>query len=266
MKGLDNYLTDEPNTRERIEWRNSIHLGDCIEVMKGIPTAGVDMILCDLPYGTTACPWDTVIPFEQLWNEYLRVIKENGAIVLFGSQPFSSLLIQSCIKYFRQELIWDKMVGGCFVHANKRVLPAHENLLLFYKKLPTYNPIMVEKEKSKIRPKSNATTESNVIPMSSGKTEEKCDRTKSYPTSILSYSRKMGECNESQRVHPTQKPLALLQYLITTYTNEEEIVLDNCMGSGSTCVACKNTGRTYIGIEKEEKYYKIAEQRLTSLF
>ena len=172
---------------------NTITCGDCLDVMQAIPDKSVDMILCDLPYGSTACKWDYIIPFDRLWEEYKRIIKINTPVVLFSQQPFTTKMINSNFAMFKQELIWDKMVGGCFVHANRRILPSHENICLFYNQLPEYNPIMTEKEVCKIRPKSNATTESNVIKMASGKTEEKCDRTKSYPVSILSFSRNQPE-------------------------------------------------------------------------
>ena len=250
------------DTARRAPKINTITCGDCLEVMRSIPDKSVDMILCDLPYGTTACKWDFVIDFEQLWNQYKRIIKIDTPIVLFSQQPFTTKLISSNFSMFKQELIWDKQVGGCFVHANRRILPRHENICLFYNQLPEYNPIMEEKEVGKIRPKSTKTTESNVIKMASGKTEEQCDRTKSFPTSILSFSRKMAECNESNRVHPTQKPVALFEYLIRTYTNEGDMVLDNCIGSGTTAIACINTGRDFIGIEKEKKYVDIANKRI----
>ena len=245
---------------------NNIYLGDCLELMKEIPDGSVDLILCDLPYGTTACSWDIIIPLNKLWEQYNRIRKPNTAILLFGAQPFSSLVINSNIRDFKQELIWDKQIGGNFVHAKRRILPRHENILLFYSKPPTYNPIMIDKEKSKIRPnptmKSSTITET--IPMGSGiiKCSKDRDKTKSFPTSILSFSKRMAECNEKFRLHPTQKPVSLLEYLIKTYTNEGDLVLDNCAGSGSTLIAAKNLGRQYIGIEKEEKYFEIAKKRL----
>jgi site-specific DNA-methyltransferase (adenine-specific) len=253
-----------------------IQQGDCLELMGNIPDKSIDMIFADLPYGTTACSWDTIIPFEPLWDNYKRIIKSNGCIALFGTQPFTTKLISSNFNLFKQELIWDKMNGGNFVNANKRVLPQHENILIFYDKPPTYNPILKDKEKTKIRPNPTmkSSTITTTIPVSSGviKCSESRDGNKSFPTSIFSYSKRMAECNESNRVHPTQKPVALLENLILLYTNENETVLDNTMGSGSTGVACIRTNRNFIGFEKDSNYFQIAEKRIleeidkTSLF
>ena len=243
---------------------NRIYNEDCLEGMKNIPDKSIDMILCDLPYGITACKWDTIIPFEPLWEQYKRVIKDNGAIVLTASQPFTSMLVMSNIKWFKYELIWDKMIGGAFVLAKKRPLPQHENILIFYKKPPIYNPQMTNAEPKNIRPVNKGTSQSEAIPVSGGvaKSEEGYNPNKRYPTSILKYSSKMAECNPLNRVHPTQKPVALFEYLIKTYTNEGETVLDNCIGSGTTAIACINTNRNYIGYELDPKYFDIACQRL----
>ncbi len=241
---------------------NKIYLGDCLEVMKEIPDKSIDMILCDLPYGTTACKWDTIIPFEPLWEQYKRIIKDNGAIVLTASQPFTSALVMSNVKMFKYELIWNKMIGGNFVQANKRILPSHENILVFYSLLPTYNPQMTKKDKSIIRPNNKGSSGNSINSMKKAQNSIGRDNTISFPVSILNYSSKMEECNARNRVHPTQKPVALFEYLIKTYTNEGDLVLDNCAGSGTTGVACKNTGRNYILMEKEQEYIDIINKRL----
>jgi site-specific DNA-methyltransferase (adenine-specific) len=236
-----------------------------------IPDKSVDMILCDLPYGNgkTACKWDSIIPFEPMWNQYKRIIKDNGAIVLTATQPFASQLINSNIKYFKYELIWDKMIGGAFVLAKKRPLPRHENILIFYKNAPTYNPQMTNADPKNIRPVNKGTNQSEAIPVAGGvaKSEKGYNPKKRYPTSILKYSSKMAECNPLHRVHPTQKPVALFEYLIETYTNEGETVLDNCIGSGTTAIACINTNRNYIGFEwcpdePHDTYFKLANKRI----
>ncbi len=247
---------------------NNIQLykGDCLEIMGVIEDKSVDMILCDLPYGNnkTACKWDSVIPLDKLWEQYNRIIKDNGAIVLFGSQPFTSQLIISNPNMFRYELIWDKKIGGAFVLANKRPLPKHENILIFYKKSPTYNPQMADAKPENIRPINKGTSQSEALPVAGGiaKSSKSYNKNKRFPTSILECSSKIAECNSINRVHPTQKPVVLLEYLIKTYTAENEIVLDNCMGSGSTGVACINTNRKFIGIELDEKYFEIAKRRI----
>ena len=245
---------------------NKIYNEDCLEGMKRIADKSIDMILCDLPYGNnkTACKWDSPIPEEPLWEQYERVIKGNGAIVLFSQQPFSSQLIVSNPKLFKYELIWDKMIGGAFVLAKKRPLPKHENILVFYKKAPTYNPQMTDADPKNIRPINKGTSQSEALPVAGGvaKSAKDYDNKKRYPTSILSYSSKMAECNSLNRVHPTQKPVALFEYLIKTYTNEWETVLDNCMGSGTTAIACINTNRNYIGFELDKTYFELANQRI----
>ena len=231
--------------------------GDCLDVMQTIPDGSIDMILCDLPYGTTACKWDTVIPFEPLWEQYRRVIKGNGAIVLFGGEPFTSLLIVSNLPMFRYDLAWDKvnLYTGTLL-ANKRPLKRHENILVFYGQLPTYNKQWREgRAYSMTR---------NCKGVGEYATNEYC-RTKTIntgqhnPCSIVAIQ---GDIKREKGLHPTQKPVALLEYLIKTYTNAGETVLDNCMGSGSTGVACINTGRDFIGIELDAGYFKIASDRV----
>lgn len=224
--------------------------GDCLELMKNVSDKSIDLILCDLPYGTTRNKWDTVIPFDELWAQYNRIIKDNGAIVLFSQMPFGANLIMSNPKMFRYEWIWEKEQGTGFLNAKKMPLKAHENILVFYKHLPTYNPQMRTGFKAYTNtspnPTSNYGAYETVVRHSDG------DR---YPIDIVEFNRDKG-------LHPTQKPVALLEYLVKTYTNEGDVVLDNCMGSGSTGVACKNTNREFIGIELDENYYKIACERL----
>ena len=250
---------------------NNIYLGDCLELMKYIPSKSIDMILCDLPYGITAYKWDTVIPFEPLWEQYERVIKDNGAIVLFGSEPFSSALRMSNIKEYKYDWIWDKVVAGGGLLANKQPLRQHENIMIFYKKQPTYNKQMTEPTNPNFFNTTGKNSKFGKIYSSGGlakcyKTQSKRgSETKKNPTTIIAVNKFQQECNSANRLHPTQKPVALCEYLIKTYTNEGETVLDNCMGSGSTIVACINTNRKYIGIEKELKYFEIAKKRIESV-
>ena len=225
--------------------------GDCLELMKDIPDKSIDMILCDLPYGTTACKWDTVIPFEPLWEQYKRIIKDNGAIVLFGSEPFSSYLRMSNIKQFKYDWIWDKKLAGNGILAKKQPLKIHEIISVFNSK--TYYP---QKTKGKFRKKMGL-KESQITGGNSFCNETENDEY--YPKSIQEFG--IGNLRTG-RLHPTQKPVALLEYLIKTYTLEWETVLDNCMGSGSTGVACKNLNRNFIGIELDPEYFKIAEKRI----
>ena len=233
-----------------------LYNGDCIEVMKNIPSKSVDMILCDLPYGTTKCKWDTVIPFEPLWEQYNRIIKDNGAIVLFGSEPFSSALRMSNIKNFKYDWIWDKVnrytgYGSCKYAPLKR----YEIVSVFYKSKPTYNPQMMQgKPYKKTGDYSSKIYGTDKVKKHGENNGER------YPFNILQYK---GVDKKNGFLHPTQKPIALLEYLIKTYTNEGDVVLDNCMGSGSTGVACVNTNRDCIGIELDKDYFNIAKQRIT---
>ena len=226
--------------------------GDCLELMKDIPDKSIDMILCDLPYGTTVCKWDTIIPFDKLWEQYNRIIKDNGAIVLFGNEPFSSQLRLSNLKNYKYDWVWDKKRGSNFATVKIRPFNSFENIMVFYKKQPTYNPQMWKSTPYTCNQgyvgeaKQTGLYRDNVITVNNG------DR---YPLTILSFSKETG-------LHPTQKPVALLEYLIKTYTNEGDVVLDNCMGSGSTGVACVNTTRNLIGIELDENYFKIAKERI----
>lgn len=236
-----------------------IECGDCLELMNDIPNNSIDMILCDLPYGTTACKWDTIIPFEPLWEQYNRIIKDNGAIVLFGSEPFSTELRHSNLKMFKYDWVWDKGSGLGFFDCEFRPLKSHEIISVFSKggcsngskPAMKYNPQgVIRKQVLKNSKKCSDLFHSNTE-------KEFVSKGSNYPKSILSVTK-----DKSKSLHPTQKPVELLEYLIKTYTNEGDVVLDNCMGSGSTCVACVNTGRHYIGFEKEPKYFDIAWQRL----
>lgn len=244
---------------------NKIHCGDCLELMKQIPDKSIDMVLCDLPYGTTACSWDIIIHFGELWKQYERIIKHKGAIVLTASQPFTSLLVTSNIRLFKYELIWVKTkFNSGFAHAKNKPLKKHENVLLFSKgvtnhtqltnKRMSYYPQGLIKTSKKRR---RNTTYTNV---SFGKRPSFRDTTQeytNYPQSILSFDLEI-----KKPLHPTQKPIELFKYLIKTYTQEGQLVLDNCIGSGTTAVACQQTGRCFIGIEKEQKYVDIANKRL----
>lgn len=227
-------------------------LGDCLERMKEIESGTVDMILCDLPYGTTCCSWDAVIPFEPLWAEYERVIKANGAIVLFGAHPFSAVLACSKLELFRYEWIWEKPSATGFLNADKQPLRAHENILVFYKSLPTYNPQKTfghERKKSKRK---------NIGSAHYGKqlNIKDYDSTERYPRTVQVFSK------DYPSIHDTQKPVALCEYLIRTYTNDGELVLDNTMGSGTTGVACVNTRRRFIGIENDQQTFNEAKERI----
>lgn len=248
---------------------NRIYQRECIEGMKMIPDKSIDMILCDLPYGTTACKWDTIIPFEPLWEQYERVIKENGAIVLTASQPFTSALVMSNPKLFRYEFIWHKERPTDPLNAKRRIMRYHENVLIFYKKQPTYNPIMEEKKpENKRKNNVNSGFSSGVLGIEKGDDFYDQERYRArvlrgmsdfvYPNSVKRFNMQRG-------LHPTQKPVALFEYLIKTYSNEGEIVLDNCMGSGTTAVSALNTGRNFVGFELETEYVQIANQRLESI-
>ena len=236
--------------------------GDCLEKMKGIPDKSIDMILCDLPYGTTACKWDVVIPLEPLWEQYGRIIKDNGAIVLFGSEPFSSYLRMSNIKQYKYDWVWDKKHSTNFMLAKKQPLKYHENIIIFNSKI--YYPIKTKRAKDKDYSGSRNEFKNNNI-VSKVKDTTKNLRTHLYPKSIIEEHSQKAECNNINRVHPTQKPVALLEYLIKTYTQENEIVLDNCMGSGTTAIACINTNRNYIGFEMDKHYCDIANERIESV-
>ena len=235
--------------------------GDCLELMKNIPDGSVDLVLTDPPYGTTACKWDSVIPFEPMWEQLNRIIKQNGAICLFGSEPFSSALRMSNIKKFKYDWIWKKDQAAGFVNANNSPLKVHEIVSVFSSgtianrsaRRMTYFPQgLIEINKKRKVDKKDGTF-LGARPNQDGKPYTQ--RYKNFPQTIISFARDRG-------FHPTQKPIALLEYLIKTYTNEGETVLDFTMGSGSTGVACVNTNRHFIGIELDEGYFEIAKKRI----
>jgi len=227
--------------------------GDCLEVMKTILDKSIDAIICDLPYGTTACKWDSVIPFEPLWAQYKRIIKDNGAIVLFASQPFTTALIASSIKQFKYNWIWKKPQGVDPFQVKNRPLNNIEDICVFSNGKPLYNPQMeTGKPYSITRDKSPRVNEVTGALMKQTTTINDGVR---YPTRILEFKQQRG-------FHPTQKPVDLLEYLVKTYTNQGDTVLDNCMGSGTTGVACKNLNRKFIGIEQDANYFEIASKRI----
>ena len=230
--------------------------GDCLEMMKSIPDGSVDLILTDPPFGTTKCSWDSVIPFEPMWYELKRIIKPNGAIVLFGSQPFTSSLIMSNPKMFKYEQIWDKNKGTQPQLANIQPMKSHENILVFGKGKINYYPQKTKGDPYTRDNKQNHTEHS----LSKGlKPIKQVNTGFRFPKTVLMYPR---DFSAQTRLHPTQKPIALLGYLIKTYTQENETVLDFTMGSGSTGVACVNTNRSFVGIELDENYFNIAEKRI----
>ena len=235
---------------------NKIYNEDCLEGMRRIPDKSVDMILCDLPYGTTVCKWDTIIPFEPLWEQYERVIKDGGAIVLTASQPFTTKMISSNFDWFKYELIWNKVLPTGFAIAKIQPMKQHENVLVFGKGKVTYNPQMTPREKPRTYNRTHKNYEgSENLQKHDGKART---LTHYYPRSLLEFS----NANNKSKVHPTQKPVALFEYLIRTYTNENETILDNCMGSGTTAIACLNTNRNFIGFELDENYHTVANERI----
>ena len=230
-------------------------LGDCLEILPTLEDNSVDMVLVDLPYGTTACKWDSIIPLDKLWEQYNRICKEDGAMVFTAAQPFTTILAASNLDNFRYEWIWEKPQGTNPMNAKVMPLKSHENILVFYRKKPVYNPQMwystpyggFSSEESKI---------GEVYGSAKSKHRDNPEGSR-YPKTVLRFKQQKG-------FHPTQKPIDLMEYLIKTYTNEGETILDNTMGSGTTGVACMNTGRKFIGIEMEEKYFKIAENRINN--
>ena len=247
--------------------KSEVIYGDCLEKMKNIPNKSIDLILCDLPYGTTACRWDTIIPFDKLWEQYKRIIKDNGTIVLTSAQPFTTKLINSNIEMFKYCWIWNKGKGSNFVMVKKQPLRIHEEILIFGGN--QYNPQMTKTEKTRDRRNENwlkkgtinrdgATTPKGIVSYSKDYNPNLL-----YPKSIIKIN---NHLQKDKRFHPTQKPVALMEYLIKTYTNEGDLVLDNCMGSGTTGVACKNLNRDFIGMELDEKYFNIAKERINGVF
>lgn len=238
----------------------NLQCGDCLSLMKDIPDKSIDMILCDLPYGVTNNKSDIVIPFEPLWNQYERIVKDNGAICLFAQGIFYVDLVNSNRKYFRYDLIWDKQLVTGFLNAKRMPMRRHEQICVFYKKPPVYHPQFTEG-----KPQHSAGTKekgSQVVNRNYGSYgyagNERAGNTLKYPTSILSFQKP----HPSIAKHRTEKPIDLLEYLIRTYTNENDTVLDNCMGAGGTGVACVHTGRNFIGMEINEIYFTIAKERI----
>jgi len=248
--------------------RSTFYQGDCLVEMNKIEDKSVDMILCDLPYGTTACKWDTIIPFDKLWEQYERIIKPNGAIVLTASQPFTSALVMSNPTLFKYQWVWVKSKKTGFTNGKNRPLSQHEDVLVFSKaNVANGSKIMMKYNPQGLQPlgKVRKGDKNKSIGDTNGQKYYRPSQSKdyvqeftNYPTTVLSVA------SEGKIMHPTQKPLALMEYLIKTYTNEGETVLDNCMGSGTTGVACKKTGRHFIGIEKDEKYFEIAVSRVSA--
>lgn len=227
----------------------SLHNGDCLELMKDIPDGSVDMILCDLPYGTTQNKWDCVLPFDALWQQYARVCK--GAIVLTAAQPFTSAMVMSNTKGFRYQWVWEKTKASGFLNARRRPLTAHEDIVVFGN-IDTYNP------QGLVAVEVNSARKNKAGSGNFGRVSDRpyIQKEGNFPRSVLRFQ------HETAPVHPTQKPVALMEYLIRTYTNEGDTVLDNCMGSGTTGVACVNTGRKFIGMEMDAGYFEIAQRRI----
>lgn len=239
--------------------KNKIYKMDCIKGMQLIKDKSIDMILCDLPYGTTHCEWDKIIPFDKLWEQYERIIKDRGAIVLTASQSFTTNLIISNFKLFRYEWIWKKNTCTGFQNAKKMPLKSHENICVFYKKLPTYNPqglIRIDKKIKSKPTKGGRILLGDEYSRVQALNKDYIQEFQNYPKSILEINK------ENYNIHPTQKPVELFEYLVRTYTNENELVLDNCMGSGTTAIACINSNRNFMGFEKNDKYFKLANERI----
>lgn len=232
--------------------------GDCLELMKYIPDHSVDLILCDLPYGTTQCAWDSVIPFGPLWREYLRIGKLNAAFVLNSAQPFTSALIMSNPRMFKYEWVWEKGNATGFLNAKKQPLRAHEGVVVFYRAQPTFNPQMTHGHARKTTKRQPVDSEC----YGQGDSLTVYDSTSRYPRSVQPFA----SDKQVSSLHPTQKPVALMEYLVRTYTNPGDLVLDNCMGSGTTGVACAQSGRRFIGIEQDPEYFKIADARVRAAY
>ncbi|MGH1372939.1 MAG: DNA-methyltransferase [Cellvibrionaceae bacterium] len=228
--------------------------GDCLQLMEEIPSGTVDMVCCDMPYGTTNCKWDSVIDLERLWQHYDRVVKPDGAIVLFAQTPFDKVLGVSNLENLRYEIIWEKPAATGFFNAKKMPLKAHENILVFYRKLPKYNP---QKTTGHTR-KTAGRKEIGSEVYGKGVKKTNYDSTERYPRSVQKVSRE----SKVGGLHPTQKPVPLIEWLISTYTDNGDTVLDNTMGSGTTGVACKNLGRKFIGMELDARYFDIAKERI----
>jgi len=246
---------------------NTLHLGDCLDLMPQIPDKSVDMVLADLPYGQIQADWDCQIDLAKLWPEYKRVIKNNGVILLFAACPFDKILGASNLEMLKYEWIWEKTQATGFFNAKKMPMKAHENILVFYNKPPTYNPQKTTGHKpmnsytkrAGVQNKTECYGTVNKDVSGGGETDR-------YPRSVLKFPSDKQKSKLTGLIHPTQKPLALCEYLIRTYTNEGDSVIDNVMGSGTTCLAAKNLNRSFVGIEKEEKYYNIAQKRILPIY
>jgi len=234
--------------------------GDCLKKMKGIPDRSIDMILCDLPYGTTSCKWDTVVPFEPLWEQYKRVIKSDSAILLFGTEPFSSSLRLSNLAWFKYDWIWHKSKCGSAFTSKYRPQQKHETISVFGKGRTKYFPILRDgKPYYRLRKPNKEGLKPNNHKLGVVSKSETYNSGFRYPQTVIEFQQKW---RRQDQLHPTQKPVELCEYLVKTYTNEDDLVLDNCMGSGTTGVACKNINRNFIGIELDLEYFKIAEKRI----
>lgn len=234
--------------------------GDCLEIMKDIPDNSIDLILCDLPYGVTKCSWDVLIPFDKLWNEYNRICKLNSAIILFGQEPFSSLLRISNLEDYKYDIYWEKERLTNINQVKRRVGKTIETISIFYKKQCTYNPQMITYNGKPRTNKVKNGTLGKLTDYNEKKVFEYNDNGLRYPTQVWKFQR---DCLTSN-LHPTQKPLLLIEQLVKTFSNEGDLVLDNCMGSGTTAVACINTNRKFIGIELDNNYFNIAKERLNN--
>ena len=237
-----------------------LYNADCLEIMKEIENKSIDCIICDLPYGTTSCSWDIIIPFDKLWEQYNRIIKDNGAIILFGQEPFSSLVRCSNLKDYKYDIYWEKERLTNINQVKKRVGKTIETISIFYKKQCTYNPQMIKYDGPLRSNKVKNGTLGKLTDTNEKKVFEYHDTGYRYPTQVWRFKR---DCLKSN-LHPTQKPLALVEELVKTFTNEGDLVLDNTMGSGTTGLACKNLSRNFIGIEMNEEYFKIAKERIFS--
>ena len=239
--------------------------GDCLVEMDKIAGKSIDMILCDLPYGTTNCKWDSILPLDNLWAEYKRILKQNGVVVLTSTEPFTSVLISSNLKDYKYCWYWDRCVKSNFLNAKHQPIRHIETIPVFYKGKPIYNPILKPKRKDQIRWNNITSKQKQTDTLSTvGYLKNRFERREipldmDYPTELLTFS--LPSANKG-RNHPTEKPVQLMEYLIKNYTNEGDTVLDNCMGSGTTGVACKNLNRNFIGIEKDDKYFEIACKRI----
>lgn len=237
----------------------ALYQGDCLAILPTIAAGSIDMVLCDLPYGTTRNAWDSVLPLDVLWAEYWRVLKPNGVAVLTAQTPFDKVLGVSCLSHLRYEWIWEKTEATGHLNAKRCPMKAHENALVFYRKLPTYNPQMTSGHVRKVAVEVNAKQSTNY-----GKADNKpaYDSTDRYPRSVVKFSTD----KQVSKLHPTQKPLELMDYMIRTYTNAGDMVLDNTMGSGTTGVACRAAGRNFIGIEQDPEFFAIARSRIDTSF